>query len=119
MDLVSTNDPPGADLLRRVTWFCGPASSGSAPPVDPTVINLLAVIDRGDPLRYSLEVCRPTQHEEDNPRAAVGLMPALLAGFDNSSSKENVGVHEFAHLVENEESDHGLPPEGPRAAVKR
>ena len=34
--------------------------------------------------------------------------PSLLGGFDNPSSKDNVGVHEFAHLVENEEADHGL-----------
>ena len=26
--------------------------------------------------------------------------PALLAGFENQSNKENVGVHEFAHLVD-------------------
>ena len=26
--------------------------------------------------------------------------PSLLAGFDNPSSKDNVGVHEFVHLVE-------------------
>ena len=35
--------------------------------------------------------------------------PSLLAGFDNPSSKDNVGVHEFAHLVEQEETAHGLP----------
>ena len=44
--------------------------------------------------------------------------PSLLSGFDNPSSKDNVGVHEFAHLVENEEADHGLPPEVPWQAVK-
>ncbi len=44
--------------------------------------------------------------------------PSLLAGFDNPSSKDNVGVHEFAHLVENEEADHGLPPEVPWQAVE-
>ncbi len=45
--------------------------------------------------------------------------PALLAGFDNVTSKENVGVHEFAHLVENEEADFGLPPEVPRQVVRQ
>ncbi len=44
--------------------------------------------------------------------------PSLVLGFDNLSSKDNVGVHEFAHLVENEEADHGLPPEVPQQAVE-
>jgi MtfA peptidase len=44
--------------------------------------------------------------------------PSLLAGFDNPSSKENVGIHEFSHLVEREEAEHGLPPEVPWLAVK-
>lgn len=44
--------------------------------------------------------------------------PALLEGFDNASSKDNVGVHEFAHLVETEEAEHGLPPEIPRQVVE-
>jgi Mlc titration factor MtfA (ptsG expression regulator) len=37
--------------------------------------------------------------------------PSLLEGFDNQSSTDNVGIHEFAHLVDNEEAEHGLPPE--------
>ena len=45
--------------------------------------------------------------------------PALLAGFDNPTSKENVGVHEFAHLVEQEEIEHGIPPEVPWQAVRQ
>ena len=44
--------------------------------------------------------------------------PSLLGGFDNPSSKDNVGIHEFTHLVEQEEADHGLPPEVPWQAVK-
>lgn len=44
--------------------------------------------------------------------------PALLAGFENQSNKENVGVHEFAHLVEKEETEYGLPPEVPWEVVK-
>lgn len=43
--------------------------------------------------------------------------PSLLGGFDNPSSKDNVGIHEFVHLVEQEESKHGLPPEVPWQAV--
>lgn len=44
--------------------------------------------------------------------------PSLLAGFDNPSTSDNVGIHEFAHLVEREGSEHGLPPEVPWQAVK-
>jgi Mlc titration factor MtfA (ptsG expression regulator) len=44
--------------------------------------------------------------------------PSLLAGFDGASTKDNVGIHEFAHLVEIEEVEHGLPPEVPWQAVK-
>ena len=45
--------------------------------------------------------------------------PALLAGFDNRSRKDNVGIHEFAHLVEEEEAETGLPPEVPWEVVKQ
>jgi Mlc titration factor MtfA (ptsG expression regulator) len=44
--------------------------------------------------------------------------PSLLAGFDNPSTKDNVGIHEFAHLVEQEEADKGLPPEVSWEAVR-
>ena len=44
--------------------------------------------------------------------------PSLLAGFDNPSNRGNVGIHEFSHLVEVEENEHGLPPEVPWQAVK-
>jgi len=44
--------------------------------------------------------------------------PSLLAGFDSPASRDNVGIHEFAHLVEQEEVEHGLPPEIPWQAVK-
>jgi MtfA peptidase len=44
--------------------------------------------------------------------------PALLAGFENPSNKENVGVHEFAHLIEKEETEHGLPQEVPWEVIK-
>jgi Mlc titration factor MtfA (ptsG expression regulator) len=45
--------------------------------------------------------------------------PALLAGFDRQSGKQNVGIHEFAHLVEQEERAYGLPPEVPWMAVRQ
>ncbi len=45
--------------------------------------------------------------------------PSLLAGFADASGPENVGVHEFAHLVEQEEVDGGLPPEVPPEVVRQ
>jgi Mlc titration factor MtfA (ptsG expression regulator) len=45
--------------------------------------------------------------------------PSLLAGFSDSPNAENVGVHEFAHLVEQEEVDGGLPPEVPLEVVRQ
>lgn len=44
--------------------------------------------------------------------------PALLAGYKNSSDKQNVGVHEFAHVVEQEEVRHGVPPEVPADVMR-
>jgi MtfA peptidase len=43
--------------------------------------------------------------------------PSLLAGFAESFGPENVGIHEFAHLVEQEEVEGGLPPEVPPEVV--
>jgi MtfA peptidase len=45
--------------------------------------------------------------------------PSLLAGFSDTPRPENVGVHEFAHLVEQEEVDGGLPPEVPPEVVRQ
>jgi Mlc titration factor MtfA (ptsG expression regulator) len=45
--------------------------------------------------------------------------PALLAGFNHRSGTHNVGVHEFAHLVEKEAGEYGLPPEVPWLAVRQ
>ncbi len=45
--------------------------------------------------------------------------PALLAGFDHPSGHHHVGVHEFAHLVEREEREYGLPREVPWMAVRQ
>ena len=37
--------------------------------------------------------------------------PALVAGFDNAGDRRNVGIHEFAHLVDRADgSIDGLPP---------
>ncbi|WP_171473940.1 zinc-dependent peptidase [Frigoriglobus tundricola] len=44
---------------------------------------------------------------------------SLLAGFAETAGAENVGVHEFAHLVEQEEVDRGLPPEVPVEVVRQ
>lgn len=45
--------------------------------------------------------------------------PALLAGFSSQPGTQNVGVHEFAHLVEQEAGEYGLPPEVPWMAVRQ
>jgi len=45
--------------------------------------------------------------------------PALLAGFSSQPGTHNVGVHEFAHLVEKEAGEYGLPPEVPWMAVRQ
>ena len=45
--------------------------------------------------------------------------PALLAGFDHPSGHRHIGVHEFAHLIEREEQEYGLPPEVPWMAVRQ
>lgn len=37
--------------------------------------------------------------------------PSLIAGFRNAKDKRNVGIHEFAHLVDKEDGDvDGVPP---------
>ena len=45
--------------------------------------------------------------------------PALLAGFDHTSGHHHLGVHEFAHLVERETHEYGIPPEVPWMAVRQ
>ncbi len=74
------------------------------------------------------EKYQSTGSADENILGMVGLkhlsgvmilsMPSLLGGFDNPSSKDNVGVHEFVHLMENEEAERGLPREVPWQAVK-
>jgi Mlc titration factor MtfA (ptsG expression regulator) len=44
--------------------------------------------------------------------------PDLLEGFNNPLSRDHVGIHEFTHLIEQGEIEHGLPPEVPRQAVE-
>lgn len=44
--------------------------------------------------------------------------PALMAGFDNPAGPDHVGIHEFAHLVENQEGSSGLPAEVPWQVVR-
>ena len=45
--------------------------------------------------------------------------PDLLNGFDKAGTTDHVGIHEFAHLVEDEEARRGLPPEVPWQVVKQ
>jgi Mlc titration factor MtfA (ptsG expression regulator) len=44
--------------------------------------------------------------------------PALLSGFDDRSSQQ-VGIHEFVHLVEEIEANRGIPPEVPVGVVQQ
>ena len=69
-----------------------------------------------------------TDGEERNILGLTGLAslsgvmilskPALLAGYRDDSRPENVGIHEFAHLVEQVAESHGLPSEVPRNAIQ-
>ena len=45
--------------------------------------------------------------------------PHLLASFDDPSIPYQVGVHEFAHVIEDEEAHRGLPAEVPERVVRR
>ncbi len=45
--------------------------------------------------------------------------PSLLAGFTDTPDPENLGVHEFAHLVEQQEGEGGFPPEVPPEVVRQ
>jgi Mlc titration factor MtfA (ptsG expression regulator) len=45
--------------------------------------------------------------------------PSLLEGFSDDPGTENVGVHEFAHLVEAQEVESGLPSDVPVEAVRQ
>jgi Mlc titration factor MtfA (ptsG expression regulator) len=75
------------------------------------------------------EEYQSTGHADENILGMVGLQhlsgvmilskPSLLESFDNPSSNDHVGIHEFAHLVEETEVDHGLPAEVPAQAVKQ
>jgi Mlc titration factor MtfA (ptsG expression regulator) len=74
------------------------------------------------------EKYQSTGSDDENILGMVGLkhlrgvmilsQPSLLAGFDNATSKDNVGIHEFTHLVEQEEADYGLPKEVSWLSVK-
>jgi Mlc titration factor MtfA (ptsG expression regulator) len=49
--------------------------------------------------------------------------PALLSGFDVTTDKDNVGIHEFAHLVDGADGaidgiPPGVPPEVTRAWIE-
>jgi len=74
------------------------------------------------------EKYQTTGSADENTLGMVGLKhlsgvmilskPSLLGGFDNPSGKDNVGVHEFVHFVEQEEAEHGMPPEVPWQAAQ-
>ena len=75
------------------------------------------------------EEYQASERDESNILGMVGLnqlrgvmilsKPSLLAGFESATNADNVGIHEFAHLVELEAGDNGLPPEVPWPAAKQ
>ncbi len=75
------------------------------------------------------EKYQTTGGADENTLGMVGLQqlrgvmilskPSLLAGFDTPSAGDNVGIHEFAHLVELGGAENGLPPEVPWQAVNQ
>ena len=86
----------------------------------------------GEVLVYPDSFGEKYQTEGENDENILGLVglkhlsgvmilskPSLLDGFDNPSNEDIVGVHEFVHLVEQEEAEHGLPTEVPWHAVKQ
>jgi Mlc titration factor MtfA (ptsG expression regulator) len=74
------------------------------------------------------EKYQTTGAADENTLGMVGLKhlsgvmilsrPSLIDGFDNPAAHDNVGVHEFVHLVETEEADNGLPREVSPQAVR-
>ncbi len=85
----------------------------------------------GEVLVYPDLFNRKYQTDGDEDRNILGLTglghlsgvmilskPALLEGYGNPSDKQNVGLHEFAHQMEQEEVSHGLPAEVPAEVVR-
>ncbi len=70
---------------------------------------------------------KTTADEDANILGLVGMghlsgvmvlsKPDLLHGYANPEDRQNVGIHEFTHLVEDGEGRHGLPPEVPAVVV--
>jgi Mlc titration factor MtfA (ptsG expression regulator) len=67
------------------------------------------------------EEYQASKREDSNILGMVGVnqlrgvmilsKPSLLAGFESPTNADNVGIHEFAHLVELEAGENGLPAE--------
>lgn len=85
----------------------------------------------GEVLVYPGRFNREYQTEESSDRNILGLTgtghltgvmilskPELLEGYANPADRQNVGIHEFAHVVEQEEVSHGLPREVPSEVVR-
>jgi len=78
----------------------------------------------GEVLIYPDSFDEDYQTDKDSQRDVLGMVgvghlsgvmilskPALLAGFDIAGDKRNVGIHEFAHLVDRADgSIDGIPP---------
>jgi len=86
----------------------------------------------GEVLIYPASFDRDYRTDGDGPGNTLGLVgvghlrgvmilskPSLLGGFDITTDKENVGIHEFAHLVDGADGAiDGIPP-GVPAEVTR
>lgn len=86
----------------------------------------------GEVLIYPSTFDETYQTDGDSRRDTLGMVgaghlsgvmilskPALLAGFDIASDKQNVGIHEFAHLVDKADgSIDGIPPGVPADVVR-
>ena len=87
----------------------------------------------GEVLIYPDEFDENFQTEGDGHRNTLGMVgvghlggvmilskPALVTGFDIAGDKRNVGIHEFAHLVDRADGViDGLPPGVPVDVVRR
>jgi len=87
----------------------------------------------GEVLIYPGEFDDNYQTDGDGQRNTLGMVgaghlngvmilskPALVTGFDIEDDKRNVGIHEFAHLVDGADgSIDGLPPGVPAEVVRR
>lgn len=85
----------------------------------------------GEVLIYPNSFDQDYSREGESERTILGMVgsrhlsgvmilskPSLIQGFKNKTDRHNVGIHEFAHLVDKQSGDiDGIPPEIPDATV--